>query len=64
MSGIYFTEDHWSFKETFEDKLERMKLDKLKKDCPIFSNIEYIIVILKSGLLIYSEDIVKEVGYY
>lgn len=41
-----------------------MKLDKLKKDCPMFSNIEYIFKILKSGLLIYSEGIVKEVGYY
>lgn len=64
MSGIYITEDHWFFEETFEDKLERMKLDQLKKDCPIFSNIEYVFKILKSGLLIYSEDIVKEVGYY
>ena len=41
-----------------------MKLDKLKNDCPMFSNIEYIFKILKSGLLIYSEGIVKEVGYY
>lgn len=64
MSGIYITEDCWFFEETFEDKLERMKMDKLKKDCPMFSNIEYIIAILKSGLSIYSEDIVKEVGYY
>ena len=31
MSGIFLTEDHWNFEETFDDKFERMKLDELKK---------------------------------
>lgn len=64
MSGIFLTEDHWNFEETFDDKFERMKLDELKKNYPMFSNIEFVIKILKSEILIYSKDIVKEVGLY
>ena len=53
----------WNFyqEETFEEKLNRMKLDKFKKDYPMFSNIDYITRIVKSKIKIYSEDIMRGV---
>lgn len=45
--------------ETIEEKLERMKMDKFKKDYPMFSNIDNIIKALQSGIKIYNNEIIK-----
>ena len=47
--------------ETDEEKIERLRLDILKKKYPIFSHIEDIIEKVKSGVKIYSNDIMREV---
>lgn len=63
MCGIYLSSECWSFEETLEDKLERMKLDKFKKDYPMFFNIEYIIEVVKSEIKVYNNDIMRGLLY-
>lgn len=48
--------------ETHEEKLERLKLDILKKKYQIFSHMESIIEKVKSGVKIYNNDIMREVS--
>lgn len=59
MSQIYFSNDSWN-KETFEEKLERMKLDKFKKDYPMFSDIDLVIKLMKNKIKIYNENVIRE----
>lgn len=49
--------------ETFEEKYEKMKMDKFKKDYPIFSNIQHILNFGKTGYKIYNSEYLKETDY-
>ena len=61
---IYFTEDYWkiSEEEIYKMKLVRMKRDKFIKEYPLFSNIDDIITLVKSGVKIYNNDIMREIA--
>lgn len=51
------------FYETFEEKIERMKLDSFIKEYPMFSEMKYVLKILKSGIRIYSNSIMDIVRF-
>ncbi len=47
--------------ETHEEKIERLRLDILKKKSPVFSYVEDIIRKVKSSVKIYNNDIMREI---
>lgn len=49
--------------ETFEEKINKMEMDKFKKNYPIFSNIERVIDLVKPKNRIYSNEIMKIIGF-
>lgn len=67
--GIFYTDDCWQNEvtkilrilpldkeETFEGKLERMKMDKFKKDYPMFSNLDKVIESIKTNIKVHSNE--------
>lgn len=47
--------------ETHEEKIERLRLDILKKKYPVFLYVEDIIRKVKSSVKIYNNDIMREI---
>lgn len=46
--------------ETHEEKLERLKLDILKKKYLVFSHMEDIIEKVKSGIRVYNDGVIRD----